>query len=55
MTRTFEEWMKLVDEACWSIAGCSVHDLQDVPFKDWFETGVSPKSAARKAVRNAQE
>ena len=47
----YETWMEAVDEAVWSKAGCSVYDLSDCCFADWFDRGVSPKCAAAKAIR----
>lgn len=52
MKRNFEEWMLLVDVACHKIAGCSIHDLGDCCFDDWFEEGISPTSAASRAIKN---
>ena len=52
-TKTFERWMKLVDLYVSSMIGLSVYDLPDCCFGDWYEDGMSPKSAARKAVRSA--
>jgi hypothetical protein len=46
-----ESWMREVDAWTWDLIECSVHDLADQPFADWFATGMSPKEAARKAVR----
>jgi len=48
---SFEDWMKAVDNAVWAKAGLSVYDLADAPFRDWYDSGVSPKSAASKAIR----
>lgn len=45
----FEEWLKKVDKA---LAGrtygaISSHlDLADMPYRDWFEDGMSPEEAA---------
>ena len=51
----FETWMRLVDEAVYARLGCSVHDLPDCLFADWYAAGVSPKEAARRAIRNAND
>lgn len=53
MAKTFEEWMKAVDAHCVAQLGLSVHDLPDCCFADWYEDGIGPKSAARKAIRMA--
>lgn len=51
---TFEQWMALVDGQCERRAGCSVHDLPDCCFRDWFEDGVSASGAAVRAIRSAR-
>lgn len=53
--RSFEEWKKQVDQAINQICGLSSDDLPDQPYRDWCEDGVSPATAARRAVRYAQE
>jgi len=50
-TLTFSQWMKEVDEACWCKAGLSVHDLGDCRFADWYDDGVRPATAARRALK----
>lgn len=49
----FDEWMKKVDAKVSKRVGMSVHDLPDVPFRDWYEDGKSPKAAATKAIKAA--
>ena len=53
--RSFDEWMKAADAACEAKAGLSIHDLSDCPFMDWYEDGVSPSSAASRAIRMEME
>ena len=53
--KTFDEWMKLVDGAVVARAGLGVHDLPDCPFKDWFDDGMTPKGAATRALKNAND
>jgi hypothetical protein len=50
---TFEEWMKKVDVAVESIAGCSVHDLPDFCFRDAYDDGRNPASVARETLVEA--
>lgn len=52
---TFEDWMKSVNEWCHAFSGMDIHDLPDCPFADWFEAGVSARSAAKKALKNAKK
>jgi hypothetical protein len=35
--------------------GLSLDDLPDVAIRDWYDDGVSAKSAASRAIRNAKE
>jgi hypothetical protein len=51
----FDAWMRAVDAAVEAKAGCSVHDLADCPFADWYEDRVTPKSAAARAIRSQRE
>jgi hypothetical protein len=52
-TQTFDAWMAEVDAQVEALAGCSVRDLPDCLYADWYAAGVSPLSAARRAIRNA--
>ncbi len=45
-TMTFEKWMQELDEATFDLSGVSVHDLTDQPFRDMFDSGVTPDEAA---------
>jgi hypothetical protein len=47
--------MKSVDAACGKLAGLSIHDLADFCYRDWYEDGMSPVSAAKKAIRSEME
>jgi hypothetical protein len=51
----FDKWMKLVDEAVYARIGCSVHDLPDMPYRDWYDEGLRALAAARKAIRAARD
>ena len=42
---------RLVEAKC----GLSLDDLPDVAIRDWYDDGVSAKSAASRAIRNAKE
>lgn len=52
---SFEAWMREVDAAVSRRMGLSVYDLPDVPFRDWYDDGTSPRSAAARAIRAANE
>lgn len=47
----FEDWMKAADMA----SGGILYDLPDCPFNDWYEEGLSPFAAAKRAMRSANE
>lgn len=46
-TPSFDQWLQAVDLAVSAIAGVSVHDLADQPFRDWYDDEMSPQEAAR--------
>src|ERR1700756_4078068 len=50
MEQTFEAWMEAVDEQGEGLGGCSVHDLPDCLFADWYADGVSPRSPQRRTT-----
>lgn len=48
----FADFMRKVDAHVKALAGVSVMDLADFCFRDAFDDGVSPKSAAKAALAN---
>lgn len=50
----FRQWKKRVDEEIEKKVGLTADDLPDVDYWGWFQDGVTPKSAANQAVRNAR-
>lgn len=50
---SFEEWLKKVDDNVYKLGGLSIHDLPDVPLRDWYEGGTGPAVAAARAVKSA--
>ena len=53
---TFQTWMDRIDRFISRAAGCSVQDLVDCPFMDWYEARLRPIHAANKALkRSGQE
>ncbi len=52
-TLTFDQWMDRVDVAVGQMIGCSVHDLVDQLFRDWFDSEMAPRQAAVLAIRDA--
>ena len=49
---SFEEWMAKADRAV-GLKGLSIYDLPDMDYRTMYDEGMSPKAAARKALRNA--
>ena len=47
---SFEDWMRKVDQAVGAKTGLSVYDLADMPYRDWYDSGMSPSSAAKRAL-----
>jgi len=54
MEKTYDEWVKAVDNAVWDIAGCSVYDLPDCCFADWYDDDITSIQAARRAIRHSR-
>lgn len=47
----YADWIAKVDTACWKLAGLSYMDMDDCPYRSWFEDGVKPTTAAKRAIR----
>lgn len=52
---SFEEWKVQVNHIVEGLAGLSCDDLPDVDYYSWYEEHLTPKAAARRAIRTAQE
>lgn len=50
----FQTWLKYVDDACQAYCGLGYEDLPDCCYADWYENGVSPQAAAKRAIRAAK-
>ena len=50
---SFEEWFRAVDAAVGRKCMLSVEDLPDCCYDDWYESGMTPREAAREAICNA--
>jgi len=53
MGNGFASWMHQVDTLLDAAVGLVSSDLEDVNYRDWYEDGVKPASAAKRAIRNA--
>jgi hypothetical protein len=52
---SFDQWVKKVDAILLATVGVGLSDLPDVAYADWYEDGVSPTTAAKRAKKNAME
>lgn len=52
---TFQQWKHQVDAAIVKKVGMSADDLPDWPYRDAYNRGHSPASAASAAIRSAKE
>lgn len=52
---TFEEWLISVDFWVNRAVGLGREDLPDCPYHDWYEDRVSPRTAAKRAIKMANE
>ena len=50
---TFAQWMKQVNAECINLTGCSIYDLPDFTFRDYYDAGASPIEAATDAIDEA--
>jgi hypothetical protein len=54
--RTFEQWLDEVDKKLRELLmGLTHEDLPDCCYYSWYEEGVSPAAAAKKAIKNMYE
>ena len=53
MQKTFEQWKKEADQICSRDFGLSLEDLEDCCYRDWYEDGISPKVAVKRAIQNS--
>lgn len=49
--QTFQQWMRRVDRKVERRVGLSASDLADICYRDLYDAGGSPASAARRAIR----
>lgn len=48
---SFDEWMAKVDAVCQRKVGLSIHDLADLPFRDYYDDGMTPSAVVSQALR----
>ena len=47
--KSFEDWKATIDRILWRDHTLFSDDLPDCPYRDWWEDGVSVRSAAARA------
>ena len=55
MKKTFEEWMKEVNHYISRVVFLTSDDLPDCCYRDWYDDNVTPKTAAKRAIKSANE
>jgi len=45
-----DQWLEEVDQVIGSFVGLTHDDLADQPWRDWYESGMSPNEAAAMAL-----
>lgn len=48
---SFDQWMKTVDALIAAKIGVGAGDLADMPYRDWFDSRMNPRSAAARAIK----
>jgi len=48
----FRHWMLRVNNSVVIRTGLDVEDLADMPYRDWFDDGLTPAQAARLALQS---
>lgn len=51
----FNMWKRMVDDVIRRKVGLHSDDLPDCPYYDWYEQGLSPLAAARRALARLRE
>jgi hypothetical protein len=46
----YKKWMEKVDRILIKNIGAPSSDLPDAPYRDWYEDGMTPARAAKKAI-----
>lgn len=50
----FDAWMSKVNAEVDKLSGMRADDLPDVAYRDWYDDGLAPSRAARRAIKNAE-
>ena len=49
--KKFQVWMAKVNALIESTVGLGADDMADVAYHDWYENGVKPETAAKRALK----
>lgn len=52
---SWEDWKKRVDAYLVRETGMTADDLPDCCYRDWYDDGVAPILAAKRAIKNGKE
>ena len=52
---TFEQWMARVNRLVTGRYGVGTSDLEDQPYRDWFDDGLTPAEAASYVAEFVQD
>lgn len=52
MMINYDEWLRQVDAVIMYLVGLTHDDLADQPWRDWHESGMLPREAAREALKS---
>jgi hypothetical protein len=52
--KSYDEWMLEIDRMVSAKIGLSIHDLPDMPFRDWYDAGKSPAFVVGRAMKEAK-
>jgi hypothetical protein len=53
--QAFDRWMHTIDEYLLMKVGVARDDLPDAPYRDWYDDGIGPITAAKRAIRLARD
>ena len=51
MKKSFDQWLQEVDDILERKLQLDHNEMADVNYKEWYENGVSPKTAATRAIK----
>jgi hypothetical protein len=52
---SFEDWYRRVDTEVGKLTGLGRDDLPDCCYADWFDEGITPVQAAKRAIKAVKD